>query len=292
MDIQMDNTFDFRELVFPIYEHQSEFAEDDIKSTTKRFAIWLAQTYMYTHGYLNGLWKQQDGHGSFVVRNRIEDSKINFYSGYGLLKMQILNKTSESSTNDAWSEFEMFNRRDLDFLSLDQILRCSNTIQQLSLAIIPNSTLSKKICLCESGACDNLRFFAGRSDGGLKVLNYEHLICELHGGRYMCNDCIEHLTLEAPLLALEAPKTSKKHAQVERDKMSVSIRFAVMERDNFACKACGRTYRKDGVKLHVDHIHPVSKGGKTEMSNLQTLCQDCNLGKSAKIVADMELWNV
>lgn len=37
------------------------------------------------------------------------------------------------------------------------------------------------------------------------------------------------------------------------------------------------------MKLHVDHIMPISKGGKTEPSNLRTLCIDCNLGKGAKI---------
>ena len=34
-----------------------------------------------------------------------------------------------------------------------------------------------------------------------------------------------------------------------------------------------------GGKLHVDHIKPVSKGGKTVRDNLRTLCEDCNLGK-------------
>ena len=51
-----------------------------------------------------------------------------------------------------------------------------------------------------------------------------------------------------------------------------------MKRDGFKCKICGRT-EKDGIKLHVDHIKPVSKGGKTVMSNLQTLCEGCNIGK-------------
>jgi 5-methylcytosine-specific restriction endonuclease McrA len=33
------------------------------------------------------------------------------------------------------------------------------------------------------------------------------------------------------------------------------------------------------VTLHIDHIVPVSKGGASEMDNLQTLCFDCNEGK-------------
>jgi len=36
---------------------------------------------------------------------------------------------------------------------------------------------------------------------------------------------------------------------------------------------------QDDVKLHVDHIVPVSRGGKSVMGNLQTLCEDCNCGK-------------
>lgn len=54
-----------------------------------------------------------------------------------------------------------------------------------------------------------------------------------------------------------------------------------MKRDNFRCKLCGRS-AQDGVTLEVDHIKPVSKGGKTELNNLWTLCRDCNRGKAAK----------
>ncbi len=63
--------------------------------------------------------------------------------------------------------------------------------------------------------------------------------------------------------------------------MSDSIRYDVLKRDAFRCVICGRS-AEDGVKLHVDHILPVSRGGKTEMGNLRTLCQSCNLGKRDK----------
>jgi len=59
------------------------------------------------------------------------------------------------------------------------------------------------------------------------------------------------------------------------------LRFIVMRRDNFKCKACGRTPATDpSVTLDVDHIKAWSKGGQTILENLQTLCTKCNIGKS------------
>lgn len=58
----------------------------------------------------------------------------------------------------------------------------------------------------------------------------------------------------------------------------LSLRFRILERDR-CCKLCGRG-PKEGIKLHIDHIIPYSLGGTTTLDNLQTLCQDCNIGKS------------
>ncbi len=77
-------------------------------------------------------------------------------------------------------------------------------------------------------------------------------------------------------------ETYKRLAQAERGVLTDSMRYDVMKRDGFRCVLCGMS-RKDGAILHVDHIIPVSKGGKTEMKNLRTLCERCNLGKSNKI---------
>lgn len=67
----------------------------------------------------------------------------------------------------------------------------------------------------------------------------------------------------------------------EHAKVTRAMRYDVLRRDNFHCVRCGRG-KEDGVKLHVDHIVPVSRGGKSVMSNLQTLCEDCNYGKGNK----------
>ena len=72
-------------------------------------------------------------------------------------------------------------------------------------------------------------------------------------------------------------------AYQQRKAMSNALRFDVMKRDGFKCQLCGRT-QKDGVTLEVDHVFPVAKGGLTVMSNLQTLCKDCNRGKGTKSI--------
>ena len=69
----------------------------------------------------------------------------------------------------------------------------------------------------------------------------------------------------------------------EHAKVTRAMRYDVLRRDGFHCVRCGRG-REDGVKLHVDHVIPVSRGGKSVMDNLQTLCEDCNCGKGNKYV--------
>jgi hypothetical protein len=68
---------------------------------------------------------------------------------------------------------------------------------------------------------------------------------------------------------------------VERGEISDSLRYDILNRDNFTCAICGAS-SKQGARLHVDHIIPVSKGGKSVPSNLRTLCERCNIGKSNK----------
>ena len=69
--------------------------------------------------------------------------------------------------------------------------------------------------------------------------------------------------------------------QFERSFMNDSLRYDILKRDGFRCQICGMS-QKDGIKLHVDHIVPVAKGGRTIPSNLRTLCEACNKGKRDK----------
>lgn len=71
----------------------------------------------------------------------------------------------------------------------------------------------------------------------------------------------------------------KKPSEWQDDPVSSSQRARILLRDQSTCQLCGRNVQEDNIKLHVDHKIPVSKGGKTEDSNLWSLCRDCNEGK-------------
>lgn len=77
-------------------------------------------------------------------------------------------------------------------------------------------------------------------------------------------------------------QTRQYQIKLERAKMTDSLRYDILKRDKFRCQICG-SCAQDGVKLHVDHIIPVSKGGQTIASNLRVLCDRCNMGKSDKV---------
>ncbi len=67
-------------------------------------------------------------------------------------------------------------------------------------------------------------------------------------------------------------------SKVERARVSNKVRFAIYARDNYRCVKCG-----DTEDLEIDHIYPISKGGKSDLNNLQTLCHHCNYQKGNRI---------
>jgi hypothetical protein len=60
---------------------------------------------------------------------------------------------------------------------------------------------------------------------------------------------------------------------------------AVVARDQGACADCGIniTFRLEATQ-HIDHIVPLARGGTNNLSNLQLLCEPCNLKKGAQIL--------
>jgi hypothetical protein len=77
--------------------------------------------------------------------------------------------------------------------------------------------------------------------------------------------------------------TTQALRQRERSLMTSSLRMTILRRDSYRCRMCGAS-ASNGATLHVDHIVPVSRDGRTVPENLQALCEPCNLGKSNRFI--------
>lgn len=76
----------------------------------------------------------------------------------------------------------------------------------------------------------------------------------------------------------------KSEQSQSRDHVPLELRWSVWERDDFTCQNCGsRRF------LTIDHVVPLSRGGSSALSNLQTLCEHCNKAKGARTADEWEV---
>lgn len=126
------------------------------------------------------------------------------------------------------------------------------------------------------------QFIATRSQTRYRQQNYVRspYHVEIEVGRFTCNiSYLEQRYRELEKIGFECT-LSEYHAKNQRKLMTKTLREEIALRDNYTCQICGK-YMPDGVGLHIDHIIPIAKGGKTVPSNLQVLCSKCN-GKKFK----------
>lgn len=62
---------------------------------------------------------------------------------------------------------------------------------------------------------------------------------------------------------------------------------AVQSRAGHRCEYCRMHEALQGATFHLEHIHPTSRGGISDLDNLAWACPGCNLHKSNRIeIAD------
>ena len=113
------------------------------------------------------------------------------------------------------------------------------------------------------------RHFDGWTNACLKFIEYKM------GGVILSDDVSvakENSLPKSSELKIKEPE--------ERREIPLKLRLKVLQRDNFRCVLCGKSPATNpGTILHIDHVLPFSKGGKTTAENLRTLCAECNWGK-------------
>lgn len=92
-------------------------------------------------------------------------------------------------------------------------------------------------------------------------------------------------TIVELIKVLESKLTASAFAKEQRTLMTKKLREYIKKRDNFTCcLCCNSTHIEPNLLLEIDHIIPISKGGLTTETNLQTLCWKCNRSKSDKLL--------
>lgn len=89
-------------------------------------------------------------------------------------------------------------------------------------------------------------------------------------------------------LGKEAPKNREKSTWREQSEAFYKseewrrLRYKALQVCGGKCQCCGAS-KQDGKIMHVDHVKPryIYPHLALEISNLQVLCEDCNIGKGA-----------
>jgi hypothetical protein len=90
----------------------------------------------------------------------------------------------------------------------------------------------------------------------------------------------------AKLRLITKQKASAFHKEVKKERarshhINPKLRLSVLERDGRKCLLCGATQ-----DLEIDHVIPVTDGGKSEIENLQTLCHRCHHADKGSLHVD------
>jgi 5-methylcytosine-specific restriction endonuclease McrA len=58
--------------------------------------------------------------------------------------------------------------------------------------------------------------------------------------------------------------------------------YELKRRFDFTCLCCGQ--KEPAIKLTVDHVIPISRGGTNDIGNIQPLCRRCNQSKGTQTI--------
>lgn len=70
-------------------------------------------------------------------------------------------------------------------------------------------------------------------------------------------------------------------AENAKEKFTYKHYNFLMEVQQGCCAKCHRKFTEK-LKVEIDHVLPVSKGGTTSFENIQLLCKSCNVSKGTK----------
>ena len=72
----------------------------------------------------------------------------------------------------------------------------------------------------------------------------------------------------------------RRKSRLRNGRVTERERAAILKIFGWRCAACGKRMPKG---MHLDHVRPLSRGGRHDVSNLQPLCPSCHAEKGNHI---------
>jgi 5-methylcytosine-specific restriction endonuclease McrA len=111
----------------------------------------------------------------------------------------------------------------------------------------------------------------------INICNLRRAIVLIFKGVACVEEEMDH-EISSPSMVIKAPAVIRllKYVRIPYKVVRFSRRNVLL-RDRYRCQYCGREYASSFLTL--DHVVPISQGGKTQWDNVVTACKTCNTKK-------------
>jgi 5-methylcytosine-specific restriction endonuclease McrA len=116
----------------------------------------------------------------------------------------------------------------------------------------------------------------------LSVIHWQHAIKLMYLGRIQVIETYPDWIIHSEKLAINVPSVAMTREYFNFKRRVNFTRYNMYLRDLYQCQYCLDTFDFDD--LTIDHVVPVSQGGKTEWTNCVTSCKACNWTKADQAV--------
>ena len=128
----------------------------------------------------------------------------------------------------------------------------------------------------------------------LRVVNLERAMYYLMSGKAEIVEAYDKV-VRSVSLTFRHPKIIKLVKYVKMKKRYNGVKYSrrnILSRDGYLCQYCGIKCTDKSATL--DHVHPKSKGGPANWTNIVTACHKCNNKKDDRTPeeANMKLLNI
>lgn len=238
---------------YRIFVSDHSLAIRELMTINKKYSFLTVSSFNYEHSYDNENFYDEISPRDYLTYQLIYDQR----------KVTPVLKNARTNKETYKRYFKEIGTLKMGEYDTDQLPKNAKRLEKMERKVFNEKTLSPNIDLYIYVRLTLTNIEGRYRTSKRKVFDSDEIL-----------DIINHLNQKRGDFYLDE-NIWKSICKVERGKVTNRMRFAIYKRDGNRCRKCGRRSNN----LEIDHILPISKGGKSTMDNLQTLCSCCNAEK-------------